>query len=179
MSNSAIPGQLISVDAVRGRDLLPSARHLLQTRRRTDGFSMWDASGIFYELEDRRRDTAEEPSALTLVLLYAADLRFRLRWQIEPALASGQTVVAAPYVETAVAFGLSFGVTPKWLKEVFRFAPTVSMAYWVNGNPTMAAAPHAGFLEFCASLLSNDFYERFCAHFSTLEQRGECLPYPP
>ena len=40
-----------------------------------------------------------------LLLLYAADLAFRLRWEIRPALAEGYTVVAAPYVETAVAFG--------------------------------------------------------------------------
>ena len=34
----------------------------------------------------------------TLVLLYASDLLFRLRWEIRPALAEGRTVVVAPYV---------------------------------------------------------------------------------
>ena len=53
---------------------------------------------------------AGAPSARTLLLLYAADLAFRLRWEIRPALAAGRTVVAAPYVDTAVAFGRAAGV---------------------------------------------------------------------
>ena len=53
--------------------------------------------------------TPGAPSARTLLLLYAADLAFRLRWQIRPALAEGRTVVAAPYVDTAVAFGRAAG----------------------------------------------------------------------
>ena len=40
----------------------------------------------------------------TLLLLYAADLAFRLRWEIRPALAEGHTVIAAPYLDTAFAF---------------------------------------------------------------------------
>ena len=55
-------------------------------------------------------EAAGAPSARTLLLLYAADLAFRLRWQIRPALAEGRTVVAAPYVDTAMAFGRAAGL---------------------------------------------------------------------
>ena len=177
MFRPIVPGQLISVDAIRGRDLVPCARNLLQTKRRKDGFSTWDASGIFFELEGQRRALEEEPSAQTLVLLYAADLRFRLRWQIEPALAVGQTVVAAPYVETGIAFGLSLGLTRNWLNELFRFVPVASVGYWVGGNPAASLSPHAGFLEFCGHLTSKDFFGRFVSHFAALEERGKCRPF--
>jgi hypothetical protein len=177
MSKAIIPGQFISVDAMRGRDLIPSAKNLLQTKRRKDGFSTWDASGIFFELDSQRRELGEEPSAHTLLLLYAADLRFRLRWEIEPALAEGQTVIAAPYVETGIAFGLSHGFTRKWLTELFRFFPRAPMAYWVNGNPSASPSAQSGFLEFSAHLGSKDFYDRFASHFDTLEQRGKCRTY--
>ena len=66
---------------------------------------------------------AGSPSARTLLLLYAADLAFRLRWQIRPALAEGRTVIAAPYVDTAMAFGRAAGLKPSWLMNLFRFAP--------------------------------------------------------
>ena len=52
-----------------------------------------------------------------------ATARFRLRWQIRPTLAEGCSVVAAPYVATAVAFGLAAGVPSAWLSNLFRFAP--------------------------------------------------------
>jgi thymidylate kinase len=56
------------------------------------------AASIFFELHGL--ESGEHMSPRTLILLYAADLHFRLRWQILPALDEGQTVVAAPYVET-------------------------------------------------------------------------------
>ena len=34
---------------------------------------------------------------------------FRLRWEIRPVLEAGGVVIAAPYVETAVAFGAAAG----------------------------------------------------------------------
>jgi hypothetical protein len=179
MPKAAESGQLISVDAVRGRDLLPCARSLLRNKRPRDGFSTWDASGIFFELNSRRCEVGKEPSAQTLLLLYAADLRFRLRWQIEPALAAGQTVVVAPYLETGIAYGLSFGLTRRWLNELFRFVPKADVAYWVNGTPPPASPAHDGFIEFSGPLLPPDFFAHFVCHFAGLEQRGKCLPLRP
>src|SRR5690242_967371 len=68
---STASGQLISLDAVRGRDLVPSARRLLHKKPKWNGgFSLWDASSIFYEMHGIPCD--DRPSARTLVLLYAA-----------------------------------------------------------------------------------------------------------
>jgi hypothetical protein len=113
--------RLIAVDGTDAGAVLAVARRTLRSGSR-GGISHWDASGVFQELAVAD-DAAGSPSPRTLLLLYAADLAFRLRWEIKPALAEGSTVVAAPYVETAVAFGRASGVPAGWLANLFRFAP--------------------------------------------------------
>jgi hypothetical protein len=115
-------GRLIALDGVNNALLVRTARVLAREAGKGSGVSPWDASGIFTELAGGSPDL-ERPSPRTLTLLYAADLAFRLRWQIGPALAAGRTVVAAPYLATAVAVGAAAGLPPDWLQELFRFAP--------------------------------------------------------
>lgn len=112
---------LIAIDGVDGGALMAAARTALGGPGR-GGISGWDASGVFQDLAVADAG-AGAPSARTLLLLYAADLAFRLRWQIRPALAEGRTVVAAPYVSTAIAFGRAAGLKAGWLTDLFRFAP--------------------------------------------------------
>jgi thymidylate kinase len=143
--------KLIAVDGANGRALLTTA---LQTAKR-HGFahsvSRWDASGLFEQLVANGDDISTTSPRL-LLLLYAADLAFRLRWEIEPALAEGRQVVAAPYVETAVAFGRACKLPEKWLKALFRFARKPSERHVVRARPARARAA-AGFIEFgCAHL---------------------------
>ena len=38
-------------------------------------------------------------------------------------LEAGGVVIAAPYVETAVAFGAACGLAEEWIRELLRFAP--------------------------------------------------------
>jgi acetyl esterase/lipase len=116
--------RLIAVDGTDAGAMLAAARRALGSppSRGGGGISHWDASGVFQDLAVAD-DAAGAPSPRTLLLLYAADLAFRLRWEIKPAMAEGHTVVAAPYVETAVAFGRAAGVPAGWLENLFRFAP--------------------------------------------------------
>ena len=114
------------------------------------GISRWDASGIFQDLAVAE-DEAGAPSARTLLLLYAADLAFRLRWEIRPALAEGRTVVAAPYVDTAIAFGRAAGLPADWLANLFRFAPRPSERHVVAARGTNAAAVKDGFVGFASA----------------------------
>src|SRR5437660_9565914 len=83
-------------------------------------WSLWDASNTFHELGMAKAKTLT-PTPRTLVLLYASDLLFRLRWEIEPTLKEGRDVVASPYVETGVAFGVAAGLPKEWLEELFSF----------------------------------------------------------
>jgi dTMP kinase len=170
MPEAAKSGRLIALDGIRGSELLPSARRLLRAQSKTQGgFSTWDASSIFFEMHGL--DVKDIPSPRTLALLYAADLHFRLRWQILPALESGQTVVAAPYVETGMAFGLALDIPQRWLRELFRFAPKPYASFWLKGPPAARAVKTAGFIEFCNDIVPKDFYTRFTEHFSNLEKR--------
>jgi thymidylate kinase len=126
---------LVAVDGIDGAAILrtaKAARAAVEPAKR-GGISRWDASGVFEEMLIAGRE-AGRPSARTLLLLYAADLAFRLRWEIRPALAEGRTVVAAPYVDTAVAFGRAAGLSASWLANLFRFAPKPSRRIVATGG---------------------------------------------
>jgi hypothetical protein len=143
---AAAKAELIAVDGVDPAAVLAEARAALGGRG-TGGISRWDASGVFEELSVANGE-AGAPSPRTLLLLYAADLAFRLRWQIRPALAEGRTVVAAPYVDTALAFGRAAGLKPSWLMNLFRFAPRPATRRFVHARPADAAAVKGGFVGF-------------------------------
>ena len=116
------PGRLLTLEGACGRELKQTAARLLQGLCGGEdggGVSHWDASGIFSDL--RLGDpNMPRPSPRTLVLLYTADLAFRLRWEIRPAVDEGKCVIAVPYVQTAMAFGKAAGVPRPWLQELFR-----------------------------------------------------------
>ena len=138
--------ELIAVDGVDPAAVLTDARAALG-HPSGGGISKWDASGVFQELAVADK-AAGAPSARTLLLLYAADLAFRLRWQIRPALAEGRTVVAAPYIDTALAFGRAAGLKPAWLANLFRFAPRARSRRFVHTRAARVAAVKDGFVGF-------------------------------
>jgi thymidylate kinase len=89
-----------------------------------------------------------------LLLLYAADLAFRLRWEIGPAPEHGYIVVAAPYVQTALASAA--GLSREWLTTLFRFAqaPTRTVILKDSKNRRVwKRRPERGFGECCTTLL--------------------------
>jgi hypothetical protein len=148
------PGRLIAVDGINGAAVKAAAKHQIAAvkRRQRGGVSEWDASGVFDDLVVAGEE-AGEPSARTLVLLYAADLAFRLRWEIRPALAEGRVVAAAPYVATAIAFGRAAGLPGGWLKDLFSFAVRPDEAHYVDAAPTRGGGL-LGFIEFGCERLS-------------------------
>ena len=158
MSAAAKPGRarLIAVDGVDAQAVLAAAKAALAASTSgapagaRGGVSRWDASGIFQDLEVAE-DDAGSPSPRTMLLLYAADLAFRLRWQVRPALAEGRTVVVAPYVETAIAYGRAAGLPANWLANLFRFAPRPSERHVVAARGTNAAAVKDGFVGFASA----------------------------
>ena len=126
MAEKVFPrGRLVAVDGSRGKDV-SSAADALAGRLRREGvecvISRWDASGLFGELAQAGRH-GRQVSPRTLSLVYAADLAFRLRWEIRSAIETGGIVIVAPYVETAVAFASACGLPPGWLRDLLRFAP--------------------------------------------------------
>ena len=151
-------GRLIAVEGTRGTDLRKSAtaiRRRLLARKVHAGISWWDASGAFFEMGlGKRKHRVASPR--TLMLLYAADLLFRLRWEIRPALAEGQTVIAAPYLDTAVAFGRACGLPRPWLASLFGFAPRPDVCRRIEEHKKTAGwkgSAQAGFAEFSIAAL--------------------------
>ncbi len=147
-------GQLVAVDGVRGRDIERHAEELRRKmKRKSDvraGISRWDASGAFYELRAAGKK-ALRLAPRTLLLVYASDLAFRVRWEIKPALDAGKAVIAAPYVDTAIAFGEAAGLPRQWMTELLRFAPRadvrVNAAGAKSGKPAKGRTMD-GFVEF-------------------------------
>jgi hypothetical protein len=145
----------IAVDGVDAAAVAAAAKAALGQPSR-GGISRWDASGVFQDLAVAEKE-AGAPSARTLLLLYAADLAFRLRWQIRPALAEGRTVVAAPYVATAVAFGRAAGLPAAWLASLFQFAPRPDARHVVHAAREGRASGRDGFVAFaCAHMSGGD-----------------------
>jgi hypothetical protein len=151
-------GRLIAIEGAHGRDVAKAATLLQQTlvdREAATGISHWDASGLFGDVV-----SAPVPqrnlSPRTLMLLYAADLAFRMRWEIMPALQQRMIVVAAPYVTTAITFGLATGLSGEWLRTLFRFAPMPERTVVLREprtSPPWKRKPERGFAECCAALL--------------------------
>jgi hypothetical protein len=177
-------GHLVTVDGTRGRELGEAARKVakLLDGKPAAGVSGFDSSNTFFELRMARgKRGAATPQ--TLVLLYASDLLFRLRWEIRPALAEGRSVVAAPYVETAMGFGLAAGLSKEWLEELFRFAPPADGALRLKEKRKSKDKDRKnpeGYFDFCcwnlASLsprwVADEVRGKMLDHFEALEERG-------
>lgn len=152
-------GILIAVEGIDADAILKAARTALESRSR-GGISRWDASGVFQDLAVAESE-AGAPSPRTLLLLYAADLAFRLRWQIRPALLEGRTVVAAPYTETAMAFGRAAGLPVAWLTNLFRFAPHPGERRFIHVPRQRASEITDGFVGFsCDRMTGGNGYKR-------------------
>jgi hypothetical protein len=160
------PGRLFALEGTRSADLRAGAQYLLRSLkapRTRSGISLWDASSIFQELSTNTA-AGDPPSAKTLMILYAADLAFRLRWEIGPALDDGYTVVAAPYTQTGIKVGQAAGLSSKWLSALFEFAPKPEAAYWLDTHrrgPPLTPRSSSGFPEFCFVQV-----HRLSAHFA-------------
>jgi hypothetical protein len=123
------PGRLIAIDGARGKDTNAAADALAAELKHLGiecAISRWDASGLFTELI-AGANGAPDVSMRSLSLIYAADLAFRLRWEIRPRLEAGGLVIAAPYLDTAIAFGNSCGLEEEWLRQLLRFAPAADI----------------------------------------------------
>jgi thymidylate kinase len=151
-------GQLIAVEGVHGGEVHDAATTLVERladRSVSAGISRWDASGLFTDVASAPA-LDRDVSPRTLLLLYAADLAFRLRWEIGPALEEGAVVIAAPYVHTAIAFAVATGLSRDWIAAVLRFAPPATRTIALKDRksaPAWKRRPDRGFGECCATLL--------------------------
>jgi thymidylate kinase len=185
--NSA--GRLIAVEGSGGRSMMVAAKRLqrsLGKEHQEVGISVWDASAIFFQIQQGARGI-DAPSARTLILLYASDLAFRLRWQIQPALEDGYAVIAAPYVESVIGFGRAAGLPRLWLNNIFAFAPAPAAVWRVPEEKILVsrrAKTDESFLEFSLAQLrggpavwdTEAVRRGFYYHLEQLQLRGKAKP---
>jgi hypothetical protein len=153
------PGRLIAIDGSRGKDTNAAANAVAGELKRAGvecAISRWDASGLFTDLA-AAAEGERDISMRSLALVYAADLAFRLRWEIRPVLESGGVVIAAPYVDTAAAFGACCGLSDEWLEQLMRFAPVPDLRGRAEerkiDRPWKQRA-NRGYPEYCALMLA-------------------------
>jgi hypothetical protein len=154
-------GLLVAIDGTRGRDVADDARRLWDALKGSGvkgGISWWDASGTFFEARQVKKKEFV-PSPRTLILFYAVDLQFRLRWEIEPLLAEGCTVVAAPYTETVRTFGRAAGLPKDWVDAVLAPLPRADVTFCARERKKKSGwkgTTAEGFCETCALAMIND-----------------------
>ena|SRR5947208_519865 len=180
-------GQLIALEGTGGRSMALAAKQLERALRKEKvavQTSTWDDSDLFFQISQGARGLAAPPPR-TLVLLYATDLAFRLRWQIRPALEEGISVIAAPYLETVIGLGRGAGLPQDWLRGVFEFAPPANACRRVPEDSlplNRRGTPANSFLEFCLAQLrsgpacwdTEEIRRGFLDHLKRLEARGKC-----
>jgi thymidylate kinase len=149
---------LIAVEGAHGGDVYDAATTIVESladRSLSAGISRWDASGLFTDILSAPA-AERDLSPRTLLLLYAADLAFRVRWEIAPALQQGAVVIAAPYVTTAMTFGTATRLSRDWLTTLFRFAPLPTRTVILKDAKSRRVwkrRPDRGFGECCTTLL--------------------------
>ena len=87
------------------------------------------------ELMSSLIELAKEGNTLTrdtFSLLYATDFADRLESQVLPALRSGFIVLADRYVYTAFARDAVRGKDPRWIRDVFGFAPVPDLVCYLK-----------------------------------------------
>jgi dTMP kinase len=92
-------------------------------------FSEWNSSAIVKATTSRGK-RSKQLTPLTFSLIHATDFSDRVEREIIPSLKAGAIVLADRYVYTAFARDVVRGVDPAWVRSLYRFAPTPTMAFY-------------------------------------------------
>jgi dTMP kinase len=129
------PGKLFIVEGIDGSGK-STQLSLLQQWLRREGylvfFSEWNSSLLVKETT-RRGKKKQMLTPTTFSLIHATDLADRIERHIIPPLKAGAIVLADRYIYTAFARDAARGVSPRWVRELYRFAvkPTIPLYFRV------------------------------------------------
>jgi dTMP kinase len=126
------PGVLIVVEGIDGSGKSTQI-HLLHRWLVSEGykvfFSEWNSSPLVKgttKLGKKRK--ALTPT--TFSLIHSTDFADRTERQIVPALKAGAIVLADRYVYTAFARDVARGVSPEWVRNLYRFSVKPDLAFY-------------------------------------------------
>ena len=126
------PGRLFIVEGIDGSGKstqLTLLSQWLQSEGYPVVFSEWNSSPIVRETT-RRGKKRKILTPLTFSLLHATDFHDRVEREIVPFLKAGAIVLADRYVYTAFARDVARGVSPAWVRSLYRFAVVPTQAFY-------------------------------------------------
>jgi dTMP kinase len=126
------PGRLFIVEGIDGSGKSTQLT-LLSQWLRAEGyqvvFSEWNSSPIVRETTKRGKKK-KLLTPLSFSLIHATDFYDRIEREIVPFLKAGAVVLADRYVYTAFARDVARGVSPRWVRSLYRFAVVPSLAIY-------------------------------------------------
>jgi len=181
---NAYPGKLFIVEGIDGSGKSTQLALLTQWLR-SEGhlvtFSEWNSSSIVKATTSRGKKK-QLLTPLTFSLIHATDFSDRLEQQIVPALKAGAIVLADRYVYTAFARDVARGVDGGWVRSLYRFAVTPTLAVYFRVPLDMAlhrilsARPKLKYYEAGMDLrLSTDPTESYRLFQARIQQEYEGL----
>jgi dTMP kinase len=126
------PGALIVVEGIDGSGK-STQLYLLKRWLEIGGyrlhFTEWNSSPLV-KSATRRGKQRRLLTPTTFSLLHAADFADRCERQILPLLHSGYLVLADRYIYTAFARDVARSCSPRWLRNLYRFAPVPDITFY-------------------------------------------------
>lgn len=178
------PGKLFIVEGIDGSGK-STQLSLLQQWLRREGymvfFSEWNSSPLVKETTSRGKKK-QMLTPTTFSLIHATDLADRIERHIIPPLKAGAIVLADRYIYTAFARDGARGVSPQWVRELYRFAvrPTIPFYFRVPLEVSLKRilGARAGLKHYEAGMdlsLSDDIEESFRLFQGMIKDRYEAM----
>jgi dTMP kinase len=127
-----LPGRLFIVEGIDGSGK-STQLSLLQQWLKREGymvfFSEWNSSPLIKDTT-RRGKIKHMLTPTTFSLIHATDLADRIERHIIPPLKAGAIVLADRYIYTAFARDVVRGVSPRWVRDLYRFAVQPTIAFY-------------------------------------------------
>ena len=166
----AYPGALIVVEGTDGSGK-STQLYLLKRWLEIGGyrlhFTEWNSSPLV-KFATRRGKQRRLLTPTTFSLLHAADFADRCERQIMPLLQGDYLVLADRYIYTAFARDTARGCPPRWLRNLYRFAPVPDITFYFRApldvavNRILSGRPKLKYYEAGMDLgLSDDLKEGF------------------
>ena len=126
------PGKLFIVEGIDGSGKSTQLSLLRQWLKREGYmvfFSEWNSSPLVKET-NRRGKRKQMLTPTTFSLIHATDFADRIERHIIPPLKAGAIVLADRYIYTAFARDGARGVSPRWVRELYKVAVKPTIAFY-------------------------------------------------
>ena len=132
LSDQRYPGRLFCVEGIDGSGKSTQVA-LLHEWLKTEGyavkFSEWNSSPLVKTTTSRGKKK-QLLTPTTFSLIHATDFADRIEHEIIPYLKAGAIVLCDRYAFTAFARDAARGVSRRWVRQLYRFAATPTVAFY-------------------------------------------------